>query len=99
MNLPQLALSRRQFFETVDAGALLTAHHSFAQVPLTNQPPRPLSNGNPCILNLELLTSAPLGLMKDFYHKSLGLQVVESRADRLTVAAGLTRLTFVLAAS
>jgi hypothetical protein len=33
--------------------------------------------------------------MKEFYHGSLGLPVLEDKADRLTLAAGLTRLTFV----
>lgn len=50
-------------------------------------------------MSLELLTAAPLARMKEFYQQSLGLEVVENRPDRLTVAAGLTRLTFVPAAA
>jgi hypothetical protein len=32
--------------------------------------------------------------MGEFYHRSLGLPVVEEKPDRLTIGAGLTRLTF-----
>ena len=49
----------------------------------------------PRILALELLTAAPLGAMKDFYHGALGLAVTDERNDRLTVAGGATPITFV----
>lgn len=55
-------------------------------------------NDEPRILALELLCGVPLERMKNFYHDSLGLRVLEERRDRLTIAAGQTRLTFVRAA-
>lgn len=45
--------------------------------------------------SLELHTSAPLPAMKAFYHQTLGLRVLEEKADRLTLGAGESRLTFV----
>src|SRR5262245_7878322 len=55
----------------------------------------PLSQ--PRILSLELLTAAPLADMKRFYHQTLGLRVLEEKADRLTIAGGETRITFIQA--
>lgn len=49
----------------------------------------------PRILALELLTAAPLGAMKDFYHGALGLGVTDERNERLTIAGGATPITFV----
>jgi hypothetical protein len=37
--------------------------------------------------------------MKAFYHQSLGLPVAEENAERLTIDAGLTRLTFLRSAA
>src|SRR4051794_9418380 len=58
---------------------------------------RPGRRRGPRILGLELLSSAPLAGMKDFYHKSLGLGVVEDKPERLTIQAGQTRLSFLKA--
>ena len=54
-------------------------------------------DNQPRIVSLELLTSAPLPKMRDFYHTSLGLPVLAEQADRLTIGAGASRLTFVRA--
>jgi catechol-2,3-dioxygenase len=51
----------------------------------------------PRILSLELLAAAPLALMKEFYGKLLGLKIVDEQPNRLTIAAGASRLTFVKA--
>src|SRR4051812_26551895 len=51
------------------------------------------------ILSLELLCAVPLATMREFYHRLLGLNVVEDLADRLTIAAGATELTFRSAAA
>jgi hypothetical protein len=51
----------------------------------------------PRILSLELLTSAPLARMKEFYEQALGLRVSQEPTDRLTVEAGATRFTFLKA--
>src|SRR5688572_3585499 len=51
--------------------------------------------GRPRLLALELRTSTPLDAMKTFYGKTLDLGIAEQRADRFTVEAGETRMTFV----
>lgn len=48
----------------------------------------------PRIRRLELLSAAPLAEMKAFYHQALGLNIMEEKPDRLTIAAGQTRLAF-----
>jgi len=53
----------------------------------------------PRIIALELLATAPLGAMKDFYHGTLGLRVIDERDDQLTVAGGATSITFIRSAS
>ena len=49
---------------------------------------------DPRILRLELLTAAQLKRMKDFYHRLLGIEVLDDRPKWLTIAAGLSRITF-----
>jgi catechol-2,3-dioxygenase len=90
-------LDRRQFLAWTAASAAFFAVHGS---PATGDPEPASSPGErkgagPRILSLELLTAAPLAAMKDFYHRSLGLHVVEETPDRLTIGAGGTRLTFV----
>ena len=46
------------------------------------------------IRSLDLLTSAPLTSMRDFYSRTLGLRVLEETSGHLTLAGGSTRLTF-----
>jgi hypothetical protein len=46
----------------------------------------------PRIRSLELQSSAALPKMKEFYHQSLGLRVVEDEPERLTIDAGETRI-------
>lgn len=95
-----LELDRRQFLAWGSAWtALLAAHGGMAWGARSDPGPasprdRP---AEPRILSLELLTSAPLATMKDFYHRSLGLAVADEEPDRLTIHAGETRLTFVAA--
>ena len=52
----------------------------------------------PRILSLELLSGAPISAMKAFYGKTLDLAILKERADRFTVEAGETRMTFVTSA-
>lgn len=52
-------------------------------------------DGEPRITGLRLLTAAPLPEMADFYHRVLGLEILDETQDCVTVAAGRTRLTFV----
>jgi catechol 2,3-dioxygenase-like lactoylglutathione lyase family enzyme len=89
---------RRRFLTWASASAAVIAAHDR----LAADDPRPAPPGgrvktDPRILSLELLTAAPLAEMKAFYHRTLGLPVADERPDRLTIAAGGTRLTFVKA--
>jgi catechol-2,3-dioxygenase len=92
---------RRRFLAWASASATFFAAHGAGA--LASDPPRTSPGSRPVteprILSLELLSSAPLARMKAFYHGSLGLPVVDERPDRLTVAAGASRLTFVPAAA
>jgi hypothetical protein len=84
-------LDRRTFLGAASAAAALGAT-AVGRAPASS----PAATADvPRIRGLELLTAAPLARMKAFYHGSLGLRVREERADRLTVAAGETPLTFV----
>ncbi|MBI3408402.1 MAG: hypothetical protein HY040_08600 [Planctomycetes bacterium] len=99
--------SRRSFLAGASAfGAVLAAHQIGAGGGTTQEGQKAKSKANgsespdaPRILSLELLTAAPLPRMKEFYHDSLGLRVVEDRRDRLTIAGGQTNITFVPAPS
>jgi hypothetical protein len=79
---------RRQFLARTSASAVIAAHLSLAA------PAKEQKVTDPRIRRLDLLTAAPLGEMKKFYHGSLGLPVEEDKPDRLTIATGGTRLTF-----
>ena len=97
INMNVSPLTRRKFLGASGAAALLAAHRCLAQDRSNARPAVAAKDMNPRILRLELLTSAPLAQMKKFYHQTLGLRMLDERADRLTLAAGLTRLTFVAA--
>jgi catechol-2,3-dioxygenase len=78
--------SRRDFLEwTAAYGALTLA---------PELPDMENDHADPRIPRLELLTAAPLEQMMDFYHRLLGLEVLDDRPEQLTIAAGLSRLTF-----
>ena len=94
MNLRFPAVNRREFLASVGAGSLMMAHRSLAQEGFTPAP-KSVNRESPRISSLELLTAAPLAQMKQFYGELLGLEAVEDGRDRLTIMAGLTRLTFV----
>src|SRR5262245_37101591 len=86
---------RRQFLAWASAELTVVAAHDC----LAHEGPGPASPSGgrreaaPRIVSLELLTATPLAAMKAFYHRSLGLPVADERPDRLTIAAGQTRLT------
>jgi catechol-2,3-dioxygenase len=91
---PQLPpTDRRRFLNWAAAMGAFFAAHGFGAA---DEPkPAPAAKpGGPRIRRLELLASAPLEKMKEFYHQSLGLRVVEEKPERLTIAAGATQLTF-----
>ncbi len=84
---------RRQFLARTSAAVALIAAHETA--PRAAAAPGDKPEAGPRIVSLTLLTAAPLAKMKDFYQKSIGLRVLEDGPDRLTVAAGASRVTFV----
>ena len=86
--------SRREFLAS-SAGAFLAMHSDGIPDHQKEAPPGASSKGQVRLVSLELLAAAPLAEMKDFYHRLLGLPVLEERKDRLTIYGGDTRLTFV----
>jgi hypothetical protein len=82
--------NRRQFLAWSAASAgLLAAHECLALHTM-----RPPAMTVPRIVSLDLVTAAPLPKLKEFYHALLGLHLLEDTPDRLSIAAGETRLTF-----
>ena len=96
MNRRSPQLERRRFLKWVSAaGAFFAAHDCIgAEEPKSGSLPSRGGEDEPRLRHLELVSSVPLAQMGEFCHRSLGLQVVEEKADRLTIGAGLTRLTF-----
>jgi catechol-2,3-dioxygenase len=97
MKPQDLQIDRRRFLAWASC---LAAHHGLAAEGLASGS-TPTSRGRdepgPRILGLELLSSAPLATMKEFYHRSLGLRLLGEAPDRLTIGAGETRITFLKA--
>src|SRR5688572_23831954 len=87
---------RRHFLRQSSAAAMFLAAHSVsaATEPKAPTPPAKADAAGPRIRRLDLLTAAPLAKMKEFYHTTLGLSVAEDKADRLSIAAGGTTITF-----
>lgn len=86
---------RRHFLAwTSVTGAFFAAHGLANEQPMATTS-KVGGNQSPRILSLELLTAAPLAAMRDFYHRLLGLKIIDDSTDRLTIAAGETALTFI----
>jgi catechol-2,3-dioxygenase len=87
---------RRRFLEGVATATMcLAVHDTLAAEGFASGPPsRGADDPGPRILCLELVSAAPLATMKEFYHKTIGLPVLDEHPDRLTIGAGDTRLTF-----
>jgi catechol-2,3-dioxygenase len=99
MNHLNPLLSRRGFLSgTIGSAAFFAAHSIDAREPTDEKKP-PKQPAEPLIHSLELLTSAPLDKMQEFYHKKLGFRIEEKRKEqnRLTILAGKSRITFVKA--
>ena len=91
-------IDRRHFLGSAGATAAFLAMHDFSLAGAqTGAAPQP-EPGRPRILSLELLTGANMNAMKTFYGKTLDLRIMDERADRFSVEAGETRLTFVTSA-
>ena len=88
-------IDRRGFLGSAAATAAFFALHDLTsvagQTPLVPQeePKRPR------LLSLELQCGAPTSAMKAFYGKSLDLRLLDEKADRFSVEAGDSRITFV----
>lgn len=89
------SIDRRHFLGSAAATAAFFATHDLhlsAAQTAGAPPPEP---GRPRILSLELQTGASLSAMKAFYGKTLDLRIMDEGADRFSVEAGETRLTFI----
>jgi hypothetical protein len=98
--MPGPMIDRRGFLGSTAATAAFLAMHdlpSLAQAGAGGSTPVPAEDpgGRPRLLALELRSGAPLAEMKAFYGNTLDLGVRDERADRFTVEAGETRITFV----
>ena len=89
-------LPRRQFLAAASTVSAFVAIRTC--VSAQNLPPESRAPAAkvvvPRILSLALTSSASLAEMKEFYHRTLGLPVLEEKADRLTIGAGKTRIAF-----
>jgi hypothetical protein len=96
MNPQHVPPDRRHFLGQASAAAIFLAAHGCADAtePKSPTPPARADAAGPRIRRLELLTAAPLAKMKEFYHTTLGLAVADDKADRLSIAAGGTTITF-----
>ena len=91
-------IDRRHFLGSSAATAAFFAMHDLPSIGThaarqSQEDPR-----RPRILSLELLTGASLNAMKAFYGKTLDLRLMNERADRFTVEAGESQITFVASA-
>jgi catechol-2,3-dioxygenase len=87
-------IDRRHFLGSTAAAAAFFAMHDLRSLAVQAGAAAQVQTG-PRILSLELLSGAPISVMKAFYGKTLDLAILEERADRLTIQAGDTRITFV----
>ena len=89
--MPRATIDRRHFIGSAAAtAAFLSARQAVAGQVAAAPEPRV-----PRLLALELLSGAPLATLKAFYGKTLDLTVLKEAADRFTVEAGETQITFV----
>jgi hypothetical protein len=87
-------IDRRHFLGSAAATAAFFAMHDVPAFAVQAGAAPQVQTG-PRILSLELLSGAPISVMKAFYGKTLDLAILEERADRFTIQAGETRLAFV----
>jgi catechol 2,3-dioxygenase-like lactoylglutathione lyase family enzyme len=76
------------------AMSLLAAHGAIARAARTGVRAARRGDTDARILGLRLRTAAPLDTMKSYYCDLLGMTLVESTGDVLTVKAGATAITF-----
>ncbi|HYF29997.1 MAG TPA: VOC family protein [Chitinophagaceae bacterium] len=85
-------MKRRQFLANSAAAALSVLNAHFVSSAIHSMPGK--NNTSPLIKALLLQTAAPLDAMRNFYEKTIGLQVLSQTADQLVVMGGTTSITF-----
>ena len=90
-----LRIDRRHFLGSASATAAFFAMHDFSIAGAQTGAAAQNEPGRPRILSLELLNGADVNVMKTFYGKTLDLRIMDEKADRFSVEAGETRLTFI----
>jgi hypothetical protein len=101
--MPAHVMDRRHFLGSAAATAAFFALHDASPLAAQSNASAaaqavapPDAAGRPRLLSLELHASASsMEAMKTFYGKTLDLGIADQRADRFSVMAGETRLTFV----
>jgi hypothetical protein len=88
-------IDRRHFLGSAAATAAFVAMHDLPVRAFQTGSAPPVEPGRPRLVSLELQSGAPATDMKAFYGKTLELAILEEKADRFTIEAGETRITFV----
>lgn len=97
MHKDSIHRNRRQFMAQAIAAALMASvnRHLAWAMPQSDNPTMPGEPTSHRIQRLVLETAASLRQMKEFYRGTLGLSILDERPDRLTIAGGVTSITFV----
>ena len=93
--MPGPLIDRRHFLGSAAATAAFFAMHDLSSLSAQIPGPPTIETPRPRILTLELMSGAPMNAMKAFYGKTLDLRIMDEKADRFTVEAGESRITFV----
>lgn len=90
--------NRRNFIKYSSLGMLFLSLHPgtcFSAESTSESPSLKVPKGRNLIKNIRLLTTTPLGVMKDFYLKKIGLSIVTEQEKEVTFLAGGSTLTFI----
>jgi hypothetical protein len=93
--MPGPLIDRRHFIGSAAATAAFFAMHDLSSLSAQIPGPPTIDTPRPRILTLELMSGAPMNAMKAFYGKTIDLRIMDVKADRFTVEAGESRITFV----
>lgn len=86
--------NRRDFLKSASASTLIMALHPFSAFGCNNKKATSTNSPQPLLRGLYLHTTAPFTEMKHFYEELLGLKTVQESAEKLTIQAGLSQITF-----
>lgn len=87
-------MNRRQFLQNTSALAFLVAHEQLTWKAASASRATAANHDMARLLELRLVTAAPLAEMKKFYHEVLGLPLVEDDTQKFTFSGGQTVITF-----